>query len=72
MVEDEQKNRFDVIYFGAIEVFDEYVSEQFGLEQKLSLYEGKQTKINLSICYYPDINEYRGNKSIQIVMKDFQ
>ena len=72
VVEDEQKNRFDVIYFGAIEVFDEYVSEQFGLEQKLSLYEGKQTKINLSICYYPDINEYRGNKSIQIVMKDFQ
>jgi len=72
VVEDEQQNRYDVIYFGAIDSFDTYISERFGLEQKRSLYEGKKTKIMLSICYYPDINEYRGNRSVQIVMKDFQ
>ncbi|MDD2972641.1 MAG: single-stranded-DNA-specific exonuclease RecJ [Lachnospiraceae bacterium] len=72
VVEDEQQNRFDVIYFGDIQAFDAYISEQYGLEQKHSLYEGKKTKISLSICYYPDINEYRGMKNIQIVMKDFQ
>lgn len=72
VVEDEQQNRFDLIYFGALDKLNQYITEKFGLEQKLSLYEGKNTKIELSVCFYPDINEYRGNKTLQIVMKDYQ
>ena len=72
VVADEQNNRYDMVYFGDIEKLNQYIEERFGLEQKLSLYENRKTTIKLAVCYYPEINEYRGNKNLQIVMKDYQ
>ncbi len=72
IIEDEMQNRFDAVYFGDIEKMNRYITERFGMEQKLSLYEGKKTQIQFSICYYPEINEYRGNKNLQIIIKDYQ
>ena len=41
--------------------------------EALKLVERIKTKGNvLSILYYPDINEYNGNKSIQIVVTDYR
>lgn len=72
VIEDELQNRYDAVYFGDIEKMNQYIMEHFGMEQKLSLYEGKGTQIQFSICYYPEINEYRGNKNLQIIIKDYQ
>lgn len=72
IIEDEMQNRYDAVYFGDIEKMNQYIIEHFGMEQKLSLYEGKRTQIRFSICYYPEINEYRGNKNLQIIIKDYQ
>ena len=74
IIEDEYKNRYDAVYFGDIEKMNQYVIEHFGIEQKNFLYEDKQTKtrIQFSICYYPEINEFRGHKHLQIIIKDYR
>lgn len=75
-VADERGRRYEMIYFGDIEAFDAYVAEKYGTAAVDALYrKGKQMPgedIILSVVYYPDINEYRGNVSLQMVMKYYQ
>ena len=65
-----------MIYFGDIEAFDAYAAEKYGAAAVDNLYHrGIQTAaedIVLSVVYYPDINEYRGNVSLQMVMRYYQ
>lgn len=78
VVEDENRRRYDLIYFGDIEGFHAYVAAKYGTAALDRLYRtgtgGQDTgeEIVLSVVYYPDINEYRGNVSLQMVMKYYQ
>ncbi len=77
VVEDETRRRYDLIYFGDMEGFHEYVAAKYGAASLERLYKtgaGKNggEEIVLSIVYYPDVNEYRGTKSLQMVMKYYQ
>lgn len=75
-VADERGRKYEMIYFGDIEAFDAYVADKYGTEAVDALYHkgiqmhGKD--IILSVVYYPDINEYRGSASLQMVMKYYQ
>lgn len=79
-VADEDGRRFELIYFGDIGKFHEYVAEKYSAEALDRLYhlktqqksDTKSEQIVLSIVYYPDVNEYRGNVSLQMVMKYYQ
>ena len=79
-VADEDGRRYELIYFGDIGKFHEYVVQKYGAGALDRLYhlktqENSDTKsepIVLSIVYYPDVNEYRGNVSLQMVMKYYQ
>lgn len=79
-VADEDGRRFELIYFGDIGKFHEYVAEKYSAEALERLYhlktqqksDTKSEQIVLSIVYYPDVNEYRGNVSLQMVMKYYQ
>ena len=79
-VADEDGRRYELIYFGDLEEFHEYVSAKYGAEALDRLYRtragqdyGMQIEpIVLSVVYYPDVNEYRGNVSLQMVMKYYQ
>lgn len=79
-VADEDGRRYELIYFGDIEGFHAYVSAKYGEEALDRLYHrnageafGTQSEpIVLSVVYYPDVNEYRGNVSLQMVMKYYQ
>lgn len=79
-VADEDGRRYELIYFGDIEGFHAYVSAKYGEEALGRLYHrnageafGAQSEpIVLSVVYYPDVNEYRGNVSLQMVMKYYQ
>lgn len=64
-------SRMEAIYFGDLEKFGEYVEEEFGKEQKDRLFLGGDNKVDLGFVYYPDINEYRGNRSLQMVVKHY-
>ncbi|WP_032122019.1 single-stranded-DNA-specific exonuclease RecJ [Clostridium amazonitimonense] len=60
------------IYFGDIEEFEKVVIDKYGADELDRLYQGKNNNIHLDIAFYPDINEYNGNVSIQLVVENFR
>ena len=72
VVESESGKRFDMIYFGDLEAFNTFLCNKFGAEQAERLYEGGVDGMTVSVVYYPDMNEFRGRKSLQMVMKHYQ
>lgn len=72
VVESESGKRFDMIYFGDLEAFHMFLRNKFGAEQAGRLYEGGVDGMTVSVVYYPDMNEFRGRKSLQMVMKYYQ
>lgn len=64
---------FEVIYFGDLESFDCYLEQRYGAGAARSLYLGNtQEELKLSVAYYPEINEFHGIESLQMVMRYYQ
>lgn len=72
VVESESGKRFDMMYFGDLEAFNLFLSAKFGAERTKQLYHGGAQGIVISVVYYPDINEFRGNTTLQMIMKYYQ
>jgi single-stranded-DNA-specific exonuclease len=61
----------EMIYFGDLEAFNESLADRYGKEAVEGLYSGHGDNIELSVVYYPEINEFRGSRKVQMVMKYF-
>ena len=46
-----------------------HIQEKYGENVLQGLYEGKNTNVELDVTYYPDINEYNGQRKIQIIIQ---
>ena len=62
----------DALYFGDVEGFFNYISEKYGSQAVLKLKSGRSTNILLTVTYYPNINEYNGYKSIQLMIQNYR
>lgn len=64
---------YDMIYFGDLDQFDDFLRERFGQERINALYGAgiREGNVTISMAYYPDINYYAGRESVQIVMQDY-
>lgn len=63
---------FDMMYFGDMDKWHDFLAEKYGQKMVDDLYEGKSDgSMKVNIAYYPDINTYQGRESLQIVMNDF-
>ena len=71
-VRDEQEAVIDAVYFGNLETFSETLCRKYGAYAMDALLSGDGKGMKLSLTYYPDINEYRGKKSPQIVITHCQ
>ncbi len=71
-VRDEQEAVIDAVYFGNLETFSETLCGKYGAYAMDALLRGEGKGMKLSLTYYPDINEYRGKKSPQIVITHCQ
>jgi single-stranded-DNA-specific exonuclease len=63
---------FDCIYFGDIMCFDQYLEAKFGEKELKSMYQGKANSIRLDITFYIGINEYNGNRSVQLILQNYR
>ncbi|MCR5404042.1 MAG: single-stranded-DNA-specific exonuclease RecJ [Butyrivibrio sp.] len=62
----------DMMYFGDIEGFNDFLVDTFGRAKVDDLYEGRSDgNMKIKIAYYPNINVYNGRSSLQIIMSDF-
>jgi single-stranded-DNA-specific exonuclease len=61
-----------VISFRHKDEFQQIVLEQGGEEMWQRLLRGQDVNISLDIVYSIEINEYRGNRSVQLQIKDLR
>ena len=71
-VKDLHGTRMDAMYFGDVNTFVEYVREKFGDIACECLLRGHGHGIVMAFTYYPDINEYQGVRTPQIVIKNYK
>lgn len=63
--------RIEALYFGQIDQLQEYVIEEFGQQEWERMLRGDRNDVDLGLTYYPDINEYMGRKTPQIVIQNY-
>lgn len=71
-VADNSGTVMDALYFGDAEVFRGYLEKKFGYSETEKMFQNRKNNIMLSIIYYPTVNEFRGQRNIQIVISDYQ
>ena len=62
----------DAVYFGDIEEFENHICNKYNEEELQKLYDGAYNDVKLDMAFYPSINEYNGNISIQIVIQNYR
>lgn len=68
----ERGKSISAVYFGDVEEFREYYGRKYGENEVQQAFLGRTNGIWMSVVYYPEINRYQGNESIQIVIKNYQ
>ena len=61
----------DAVYFGNIDIFEEFICENWSEEELEKMYAGEPNEIDVGFAYYPSVNEYNGRRKIQIVVTDY-
>ena len=60
------------VNFSQYDLFKEMYTNKFGNEAFLKLQDTGYSNFNMSIVYYPSINEFNGNRNIQLNIKNFR
>lgn len=68
----ERGKAISAVYFGDVEAFREYYGRKYGENEVQKAFLGRTNAIRMSVIYYPEVNRYQGNESIQIVIKNYQ
>ena len=68
-----EMNMLDMaVYFGDIEAFKAYYAEKYGSAEVEKAFRGQINKLRIMIVYYPEINEYNGVESVQVIIRNYQ
>ncbi len=68
---DEAGQSYEMIYFGDLEKFHDFLMQRVEGETFSRLQRGQAVDIPIHITYYPSLNTYAGKETIQIVMQNF-
>ena len=71
-LEDIHGTGMDAMYFGEPEEFMDYVKKKFGSSAWEQLLRGRGQNIQMAFTYYPDINEYQGIRTPQIILQNYK
>lgn len=70
-VEDEAGRQFEMMYFGNMDAWHDFLNKQFGKEACDRLYLGRGGEIRIHVIYYPDLDVYQGRERLQMIMQDY-
>ena len=63
--------RMEAVFFGDIPAFLDFVRKEYGSFETERMMEGLPNKVDLALAYYPEVNEYGGRRSLQIVVSHY-
>ena len=72
LLESDDGCQMDGLFFGDIEAFTEKIIEIFGQQQLDYLLQGRQNNIYMDATYYPSVNEFRGMRTMQVIIQNYQ
>ena len=61
----------DALYFGDTDVFFDFLEETYGRDNVAAALRGMRNTIDIAVTYYPQINEFQGKRSLQIVIQNY-
>lgn len=64
--------KIDGLIFNEAKEFLEVLIDRYGEEQLENMYKGIENDILVDILYYPNVNEYQGNKSLQVIINNYR
>ncbi|NLL76480.1 MAG: single-stranded-DNA-specific exonuclease RecJ [Clostridiales bacterium] len=70
-IRDEEGNSYEMVYFGDLDKFNDFLSARAGTESIMRMKDGRSVDITINITYYPSVNSYGGRESIQIIMQNY-
>lgn len=65
----------NVIYgigFNIVDDFLNMIEREYGSTQKENMLQGRANNIDVSLTFYPEVNEYNGRKNVQLVIQNFK
>lgn len=71
-VENQYGREMDAIYFGDVVRFFEYIGNTYGREEAEKLKTGRSVNAEISITYFPRVNEYNGFKTLQLQIQNYR
>ena len=74
-VMDENDRRYTMVCFRNLDKFTEYLERKVGSEKTERLFSSglyPQDAVLLDVIYYPNINEFRGRKTVQYILQDYK
>ncbi len=71
-VQDSKGTELDAMFFGDIPEFMNYIQTKFGKTEYEKMLSGRQNNISMFFTFYPDVNEFRGIKSMQIIVQKYK
>lgn len=72
LIESEDGNQIEALYFGNIEIFMDKIKRKYGQRELDYVLQGRKNQIQMNITYYPSINEFAGNKTLQVIIQNYQ
>lgn len=60
------------VYFGDVEAWKAYYGAKFGADEVDAAFSGRANRIRMSAVYYPEINDYQGMESVQLIIRNYQ
>ncbi|MCR4675151.1 MAG: single-stranded-DNA-specific exonuclease RecJ [Lachnospiraceae bacterium] len=63
--------KIDGLFFGDSDTLVEKLKDKFSAEEVEKAFDGKPNNTKLSVSYYPQINEFRGRRSVQMIVNDY-
>lgn len=68
----EQGSIMEAMMFRNCEDFELFLQEKYGEAEVEKIYRGEPNNIRIAITYYPSINEFRGNRKMQVTILGWQ
>lgn len=70
-IQNDAGDRMDAIYFGDVDDLQAFFINSYGQEEYDKMMRGDANNIDVGFTYYPNINEFRGQKNLQIVIQNY-
>lgn len=61
----------EAIYFGDVEQFMDFMKKEYGVSEVEKMMQGRKNDIDIAFTYYPSVNEFRGEVTLQIVVQNY-